>query len=77
MSLADTGRRMRDAPTSDYGVERVLNDRNRLYLEVDLTGIPPDYLPNLLESEGFSHKGYSDLSDVVGLRSLTPSLSPM
>lgn len=75
--MADTVRKMRDVPTSDYGMGRVINDRNRLYLEADLADIPPDYLPNPLESKGFSHKGYSDLSDVMGLRSLTPSLSPM
>lgn len=56
--MADPGRRMRDVSASAYGMGRVLNDRNRLYLEVDLTGIPPDYLPNPLESKDFSHKGY-------------------
>lgn len=52
-------------------------DITRLYLEVTLTAIPPGYLSNPLESGGFSHKGYGDLSDVVGLGSLPPSLSPL
>lgn len=56
---------------------RVLNNSTRLYLEVILAAVPPDCLPNPLESGGFSHKGYGDLSDVVGLGSLTPSLSPL
>lgn len=55
----------------------VLNDSTRLPLEVILTAILPDYLPNPLESGGFSHKGYGDLSHVVGLKSLPPSLSPL
>lgn len=48
----------------------------RLYLEVTVTAIPLNYLPILLESGGFSHKGYGDLSSVVGLGSL-PFLSPL
>lgn len=56
---------------------RVLSDSSRLYLEVILTANPLDYLPIPLESGGFSHKGYGDLSNVVGLRSRLLPLSPL
>lgn len=56
-------------------MERVLNDNTRLYLEVTLSASPLDYLH--LESRGFSRKGCGGLSEVVGLRSLHPSLQPL
>ena len=73
--MTDPGRRLRGVSGSEFGMRGVLNDSTRLYLEVILTAFPPDYLPNPLEPGGFSHKGYGDLSSVVGLGSLPPSLS--
>ncbi|NWT21374.1 A33 protein, partial [Vireo altiloquus] len=48
--LAGPGRRMRDVSGSEIGDGRVLNDSTRLYMEVVLTAISVDELPNPLPS---------------------------